>query len=120
MDLQKRHEGPYVVLTVSNDRIDAANAVHLKDAFSNAIAAEKGLIIMDLEAVSFMDSSGLGAMVASMKLLEDGRKLALCGLSPAVEKVFKLTRMFSVFDIHTDLASAVERATHDANGMNAA
>jgi anti-sigma B factor antagonist len=107
MNLDKTNHGPDVILTVDADRIDAANAVYLKDAFSVAISGEAGRIIMDLNAVSFMDSSGLGAIVAAMKQLETPRKLELCNLQPAVNKVFKLTRMYTVFPIHTDLEAAI-------------
>ena len=61
-------------------------------------------VIMDLTAVNFLDSSGLGAIVAVMKLLAPARRLELAGLTPAVEKVFRLTRMVSVFTIHPDVA----------------
>jgi anti-sigma B factor antagonist len=107
MHLKKRHEGNTVVLTVEANRIDAANAVYLKDAFAEAIAREDAAILMDLKNVNFMDSSGLGAMVAAMKQLDGKKKLALCHLSPAVDKVFKLTRMFTVFDIYPSLEDAL-------------
>jgi anti-sigma B factor antagonist len=42
-----------------------------------------------------------------MKYMGTERNFEICGLSPTVEKVFKLTRMDSVFTIHDDLAAAV-------------
>ncbi|MEP5762050.1 MAG: STAS domain-containing protein [Litoreibacter sp.] len=120
MNLHKHHESSCAILTVSCDRIDAANAVHIKDAFAAAIAAETGRIIMDLAAVSFMDSSGLGAMVASMKLIDNGRKLELCNLSQAVNKVFTLTRMYSVFEIHPDLETALADTSSLSDDVSAA
>ena len=107
MQMKKRLEGETVILTVEANRIDAANAVYLKDAFSKSISDEAGRILMDLNQVTFMDSSGLGAMVAAMKQLNGTRKLELCNLSPAVDKVFTLTRMYTVFGIHPDMESAL-------------
>lgn len=115
MRLDKTTEGEVVVLTVKADRIDAANAVHLKDAFAAAIANEDGRILMDLEQIGFMDSSGLGAMVAAMKQLGPTRKLELCNLSPAVEKVFTLTRMGTIFGIHKDRQDALGREAERGN-----
>ena len=43
-----------------------------------------------------------------MKLLENGQKLELAGLTPNVEKVFRLTRMDSVFSIHANAGAALE------------
>lgn len=120
MILQKRYEDQLVVLTATCERFDAANAVQLKDAFSDAIAAEKGRVLMDIGSVSFMDSSGLGAMVASMKLLDRGRKLELCSLSPAVQKVFTLTRMYSIFSIHPDLETALSQSATISDNVSVA
>ena len=92
---------------VGADRIDAAGAIQFKDSFREAVANAPGRIILNLEAVDFLDSSGLGAVVAARKLLGSDRELELAGLTPTVEKVFRLTRMDSVFKIHTNVAAAV-------------
>jgi anti-sigma B factor antagonist len=106
-----------LVLTLTANRIDAASAVHFKDEFREAVTSRSGRVIMDLSTVSFMDSSGLGAMVAALKLLK-GRDLELCGLSPAVDKVFRLTRMEKVFSLHENLEQAL--ACDSPKGADAA
>ena len=68
-----------------------------------------GPVILDLSRVDFIDSSGLGAIVAVMKFLAPARKLELAALTPNVERVFHLTRMDSVFPIHAAAPSAGER-----------
>jgi anti-sigma B factor antagonist len=72
-------------------------------------------VVLDLGQVMFMDSSGLGAVVAVMKMMGREKTFRIAGLSPAVDKVFKLTRMDSVFKI---LASADEalNETHQSTG----
>jgi anti-sigma B factor antagonist len=50
--------------------------------------------------VEFLDSSGLGAVIAVMKMLGPERRLELAALGPAVERVVRLTRMDTVFTIH--------------------
>lgn len=95
-----------LVLTTNEDRIDAANAIYLKDQFRAATGKFTGRIVMDLHSVTFMDSSGLGAMVAALKTLS-GRKLELTNLTPTVEKVFRLTRMDKVFVVHDALEDAL-------------
>jgi anti-sigma B factor antagonist len=67
-------------------------------------------VVLDMSNVGFLDSSGLGAVVAVMKALGPIRRLELSGLSPTVEKVFRLTRMDSVFIIHKTLPEALRRA----------
>lgn len=63
----------------------------------NAIDESNQKILLNLEHVEFIDSSGLGAVVSVMKHLGKGRKMDLCGLTPTVDKVFRLTRMDSFF-----------------------
>jgi anti-sigma B factor antagonist len=67
-----------------------------------------GRMVLDLSNVSFIDSSGLGAIVAAMKLMPATGKLQLAGLTSAVDKVFRMTRMDTIFTIHatTDDAAA--------------
>ena len=46
-----------------------------------------------------------------MKHLEAGRRLDLAGLTTDVAKVFRLTRMDTIFTIHPDLDRLIPRAT---------
>lgn len=114
MILEKRSENGVLVLKPDSDRIDAASAIYLKDQFRQSTAESEGRVVMDLSEVTFMDSSGLGAMVSALKQLK-GRKLEIAGLSPVVAKVFKLTRMDQVFVVHEDIDTALS-----AKGANAA
>lgn len=68
-------------------------------------------IVLDLSNVTFVDSSGLGATFAAMKQLSSERRLDLAGLTPDVAKVFRLTRMDTVFVIHDDIITLKARAT---------
>lgn len=70
-------------------------------------------VILDLSQVEFLDSSGLGAIVGVMKLLGPDRPLEVAALSGSVRKLFRLTRMDTVFRIHdhvpqTEAISAAE------------
>lgn len=89
-----------LVVRVDENRIDAAVAIEFKEAVRRAAQGDEGPVILDLSKVDFLDSSGLGAVVAVMKLLAPERALELAGLTPAVARVFRLTRMDSVFTIH--------------------
>jgi len=98
------------VITVQSARIDAACAIQFKDEMRTATEDGPQHIVLDLSGVDFVDSSGLGAVVASLKQLRDGRRLDLAGLTPDVAKVFRLTRMDSIFVIHTSVQEALQRA----------
>ncbi|WP_050526949.1 STAS domain-containing protein [Pseudorhodobacter aquimaris] len=105
----KAHED-LILVTVGEDRIDAACAIQFKERMRELTQAPSSRVILDLSTVAFLDSSGLGAVVAVMKLLGPDRKLELSGLTPTVAKVFHLTRMDTVFTIHPSLPDGLQKA----------
>lgn len=107
MDMSSRSEGTLQVVTVNADRIDAAVAIQFKDLMRAETEGNARRVILDLRQVDFIDSSGLGAIVAAMKQLGAGRKLDLAGLTPTVESVFRLTRMDTVFSLFPTLDAAL-------------
>ena len=106
MDLAVERRGDALVIRVRETRIDAAVAIAFKEAMRAATSGAEPRVVLDLGDVLFLDSSGLGAVVAVMKHLGPGRRLELAALTPAVEKVFRLTRMDSVFIIHAAVPDA--------------
>lgn len=106
MQLTNRMQGNVEIITVEASRIDAAVAIQFKDRMREVLSAERPRYVLDLHKVDFIDSSGLGAIVAAMKLMPKGGKLELAGLTPAVDKVFRMTRMDSIFAIHPSADSA--------------
>jgi len=92
--------GSHLNITVREPRIDAAIATLFKDKLREIIVKNCKPVHMDMSSVGFMDSSGLGAIIAIRKSLPQHMPMALLSLTPNVERVFRLTRMDSVFDIH--------------------
>lgn len=108
-------EQPFgLVLAVGDPRIDAAVAIQFKDRMRDLCRGVEGRIILDLTQVQFVDSSGLGAIVAALKQMGPAQTLELAALSPTVEKVFRLTRMDKVFPIH-DTMDTVAQAFADVS-----
>lgn len=106
MELSSTDTGDMQIVTVNETRIDAAVAIQFKDRMRDITGGGAHHVVLDLGQVEFIDSSGLGAIVAAMKQLGSTRRMDLAGLTPTVDKVFRLTRMDSVFSIHADLAGA--------------
>ena len=91
-----------LVVRVMEERLDAAIAIQFKDRMREIAVQPSARVVLDLARVDFLDSSGLGAIVAVMKFLAPARKLELSGLTANVAKVFHLTRMDTVFTIHAE------------------
>jgi anti-sigma B factor antagonist len=108
MKMNTMRTGPLQVIHVDEDRIDASVAIAFKDRFRSLLDSSTDPVVLDLSKVDFLDSSGLGAVVAVRKLLGDDRRLDLSGLRPAVDKVMNLTRMNTVFAIHASVDDALQ------------
>ncbi len=100
MKFQSSRADGICIIKVDEHRIDAAGAIDFKEGVRTQLDGWEGRVVLDLSLVEFIDSSGLGAVVAVRKMLGAERNLELCNLSPPVEKVFRLTRMDRVFVIH--------------------
>ncbi len=107
----------HILVRVDEPRLDAAIALTFKDRMREIIARGSGGILLDLASVGFLDSSGLGAIIALHKAMPPGRQLELAGLTPNVARVFRLTHMDSVFTIHDTVP---ETAGQDAVALSPA
>jgi anti-sigma B factor antagonist len=107
--LAEQRDGLLIVRSLDS-RIDAAVAIQFKEQMRDLVRVAPPRVMLDLSGVTFLDSSGLGAVVAVMKLLGPDRRLELSGLTPTVEKVFRLTRMDTIFTIHRSVPGDL----HDA------
>ena len=67
-------------ITVTEPRIDAAIATLFKDKLREIVVKNRKPVHMDMAAVDFMDSSGLGAMIAVRKSLPENLALVLFAL----------------------------------------
>lgn len=107
MELRSQISDDVMIIHAEGERIDAAGALLFKEQMRALTAQAQGRVVLDLGAVNFLDSSGLGAVVSVMKMLGPERRLELAALTPPVERVFRLTRMDSVFTIHPSSISGV-------------
>ncbi|MFY9629794.1 MAG: STAS domain-containing protein [Methylocystis sp.] len=109
MNILMEKHGEKIVLSLKQERIDAHNASELKDLFLKVLEQEDGHdIIIDLDQVQFIDSSGLGALLSGLKNAGlRSRGFILAGLQPRVRSMFELTRLHRVFDIYPKLEEAL-------------
>jgi anti-sigma B factor antagonist len=110
MELEHDIKGDVLVITPAESRIDAAVAIQFKDGMRTLTQDSGGRVVLDLRRVDFVDSSGLGAIVGAMKQLGGQARLELASLTPNVAKVFRLTRMDTVFTIHASADQALRAA----------
>jgi len=108
MNLSIEQRGSAVLLAVHEERLDAHNSSELKAQMLKLFEEGKSNLIVDLQAVRFVDSSGLGALVSGFKNASSRNgSLKLSGLQLQVKSMFELTRLHRVFEIFSDVDEAL-------------
>ncbi|MEJ6709216.1 MAG: STAS domain-containing protein [Amylibacter sp.] len=114
MEIETKVVDGITVAKLCDTRLDAAQAVRLKERLREISKGGASHIVLDMTDIAFMNSSGLGAVVTVMKQMGREKTLELASLTGAVAKVFTLTRMDKVFAIYTNVDDALSK------GMKAA
>ena len=109
MQLKTEEIEDIVLIEIQEERMDAHNSGTFKEQMLALFDEGKCKLIIDLSAVRFVDSSGLGALVSGFKnaSAREG-SLKLCGLQPQVRSMFELTRLHRVFEIFGSVDEAQE------------
>ena len=108
LDINTEHEASVCTLTL-NGEIDVYTAPELKAQLGEAIDSGCINVIVDLEGVSFIDSSGLGVLVSALRRARerDGAVRIVC-TRENILKIFRITGLDKVFPIFSDVAGARE------------
>lgn len=86
--------------------LDSTKAEEFRQVVDERLATGVEVILIDLKDVTFIDSSGLGALVVILKQIRAlDRKLCICSINDQVRMLFELTSMDRVFDIYDDRAA---------------
>lgn len=81
--------------------VDVANADEVRDRLLECLSRSE-VVEVDLSAITFIDSSGLGALVRlRTEAATLGKQTALLNLSPATERLLELTGLRGLFDVKT-------------------
>ncbi len=99
MEISLKENDDVAILTMSGE-IDLYNAPQIRDTINDLIAQGKYKVVINLASVSYIDSSGIGALISSLSNLkrhQGGMKIA--HVTGSVRKVFELTKLSSFFDI---------------------
>lgn len=107
--IHHREEKGILILTPEG-QLNAAEVPSFKKEWASFLQKEKIGIVIDCNSLEFVDSTGLGALIALLRKLEaKGGKLAFVGLSDEVANIFEITRMHKLFKVYPDLSSALEQ-----------
>ena len=107
MNIAIRQQGQITVATVQENRLDASSAPDFKIGMAELVDQGVTTVVIDLAQVEFIDSSGLGAIIAMLKRLNKQGDLKIVGVHGMVRDLFKLTRMDRVFKLYDSVDQAL-------------
>ena len=108
MEITKRENNGVAILDI-NGEIDLYNAPEIKEIINSLISEQKTNVIINLEKVSYIDSSGIGALISSLSNLKKYQGgLKIINVFASVRKVFELTKLTSFFEIYDSEEEALK------------
>ena len=107
--INERRTGDVTILDLKGRLRVGGNAVALHKSIRALVLEKKILIVLNLAGVTYIDSCGLGELVASQISVEKkGGEIKLLGLTDTLRELLTVTRLLSVFDTYETEADAIQ------------
>ena len=108
MELKTQRMGKVTVCRSVETKLDASNASDLKKEFLRIFMEESPRVILDLENVSFVDSTGLGAILFGLRYSKNyGGQIKLVNPQPRVKKLIDIAQLGHVLEIFPSVEEAL-------------
>lgn len=108
MKIKDRSVGNVTVVDLKGPLTFGDGETEFRDAIAALLDRKKSSILLNLEKVEFMDSSGVGAVVTSLtRVNRAGGKLKGLHPSPMVAKVLKITGVYDLIEFYSDEKQAI-------------
>ena len=108
LEVQSRQADNGVTVVAPTGRLDVAGAPALKDAISEALKNGTPRVVLDMEGISFVDSTGLGSVIAALKQIRSSQgDLRLAAPNQQVRVVLELTTLDRVFPYYSTVEEAL-------------
>lgn len=105
-----RDAGDVAVVDFSGQITLGEGSAALRKMTKELIASQKLKIVFNLNEVDYIDSAGLGELVASFMAVQNaGGELKLANLTTRVRGIIQITRLYTIFDVHPDERSALSK-----------
>lgn len=110
MKIKERMEGDVAVLTLSGKMMGGPETMALHERIKSLIADGIHNVVIDLHGVKWMNSSGLGVIMACMTSLQQANgKLKLASVTDKVQSIMMITKLIQVFDTYENAERAVAK-----------
>ena len=108
MQVTRETTGETTILTLAGS-VYIYTSPELRGELKVALEKQDPRIVVDMQEVSFVDSSGLATLIEALQRMNAyGGSLRLCSLSPNVLGVFQLANLDSIFEIRESREAALQ------------
>jgi len=108
MKVTTRQVDGVTILDLSGRITLGEGSVQLRDAIRDLLAKGSKQILLNLADVNYIDSSGIGELVSAYTTVRNqGGELKLLNLTKKVHDLLQITKLYTVFDVKDDEASAI-------------
>jgi anti-sigma B factor antagonist len=108
LEIKERNVGDVVVLDLQGRITIGEGSVQLRDAVGRLLAAGRQRIVLNLEGVTYIDSSGIGELVSRYTTTKNqGGQLKLLKLTKKIKDLLMITKLLTVFEIYEDEEAAL-------------
>lgn len=103
-----RESGNIMLVDISGQITLGEGSAKLRELLRDLLAKGNSRIVLNLGDVSYIDSAGIGELVSGFNSVRNrGGELKLLHLTKKVHDVLLITKLYTVFDIHSDESAAV-------------
>lgn len=107
MEIKTKKIGKHTLVNLDG-RLDITHSDEVEAKLLEDVQSGEGDIIINLEAISYISSSGIRIFVGMVRELEkQGRKLKLCCITPPVKKVFDVVELLDLFEVYETESEAI-------------
>ena len=108
LDVETRPAANGVTVLAPTGRLDVSGAPALRDAVGEVVRDGPTKVVIDMEGVSFVDSTGLGSVIAALKQIRGTQgELRLAAPNQQVRVVLELTTLDQVFPYYATVEEAL-------------
>jgi anti-sigma B factor antagonist len=109
LNIQERESGGVTILDMNGKVTIGEGSVALRSAIRGLLEKGKKKILLNLAGVGYIDSSGIGELVASFTAInKEGGQLKLLNLTQKLQDLLAITKLLTVFDVYESEAEALE------------
>ncbi|HEY6953389.1 MAG TPA: STAS domain-containing protein [Bacteroidota bacterium] len=108
MKFKSRESKGITVIELTGNVMGGPDATTLNEQLHKLIDADKKRVVVDLDEVKFINSSGLGMLIGGLTTLRNsGGEMKLARASKKIEELLRMTKLTTVFDVHKTVNEAV-------------